>query len=381
MILLSAHISPVLQITGLPSSELVTVLYIASFVILTLVSLLFATRIQASMMLGEIGRNLVKFEYFKNNSRKELLSYLISSCKVPLSEAEREVDRIIEYFTIMPETIDPAGVVGKMEQVVRLQDDRTRQEIKELAPDSDRVQQSIAQNMLGVASTLSQIYKLMRHFYIVGQKMKNPYILAQAQMNMPILLRMAEAYYGALESLKQVQPIGDGIGEMVAGRLMRGCEQKEIARETVYAKSEYKGRTLLVVKSEGPMGTVGMPDVAVQKLTEDPLNKISMLIMIDATLKLEGEKTGEIAQGIGAAIGGIGTEKFRIEEAATRYKIPMYAVVVKESLVDAINVMTKEISESSEKVVTIIQNLIEKKTKESDTIMIVGVGNTVGISQ
>ena len=41
---------------------------------------------------------------------------------------------MIEYFTIMPEGIDPAGVVAKMEQVVRLQDDRLRQEIKELLP-------------------------------------------------------------------------------------------------------------------------------------------------------------------------------------------------------------------------------------------------------
>jgi hypothetical protein len=380
MILLLSYFVP-LTIPGLPSSDLITLLYIASFVVLTLVSLLFATRIQASMMLGEIGRNLVKFEAFKNNSRRELLNYLTANCNVTFSDAEREVDRITEYFTIMPENIDPAGVVGKMEQVVRLQDDRMRQEIKEFAPSADSVQQSIAQNMLEVASTLSQIYKLMRHYYLMGQKMKNPYILAQAQMSMPILLKMAEAYYGGIEAYKLVQPIGDGIGEMVAGRLMLGKEKLTIARETVYAKTEYKGRTLLVVKAQGPMATVGMLDVAIQKLTEDPSSKTNMLIMIDAASKLEGEKTGEIAQGIGAAIGGIGTEKFRIEEAATKNKIPMYAIVVKESLVDTIGVMTKEISESSEKVVQVIQNLIEKKTKESDTILIIGVGNTLGIGQ
>jgi len=195
------------------------------------------------------------------------------------------------------------------------------------------------------------------------------------------LVKIAEAYYGGIEAYKLVQPIGDGIGEMVAGRLMLGKEKLTIARETVYAKTEYKGRTLLVVKAQGPMATVGMLDVAIQKLTEDPSSKTNMLIMIDAASKLEGEKTGEIAQGIGAAIGGIGTEKFRIEEAATKNKIPMYAIVVKESLVDTIGVMTKEISESSEKVVQVIQNLIEKKTKESDTILIIGVGNTLGIGQ
>lgn len=120
---------PAIQVTGTPSSEIVTLIYIASFVVLTLVSLLFASRIQASMMLGDIGRNLVKFKGYKNNSRQELLSYLTIICIVPLSDVEREVDRIIEYFTIMPENMDPDGVVGKMEQVVRLQVRRNDQSL------------------------------------------------------------------------------------------------------------------------------------------------------------------------------------------------------------------------------------------------------------
>jgi hypothetical protein len=358
-----------------------TLIYIVAFVVLTLVSLVFATRIQASMMLGEIGRNLSKFENLKNQSRKELLDYLVSVCKVPASDSQKEADRIIDYFTIMPENVDPAGVVGKMEQVVRLQDDRIRQEVKDLAPNADAVQRSIAENLLGIASILSQIYKVIRHFYISGQKMKNPYLLASVQMILPILLKEADAFFGAIESFKLGQPIGDGVGEIVAGKLMLGKEKIRAARDTVYASSEYKGRKLLVVKAEGPMATVGMPDVAVQKLTQDPANKISMLIMIDAALKLEGEETGEIAQGVGAAIGGIGVEKFRIEEAATTNKIPMYAVVVKETMLDSICVMTKEISESAQRAIDIVLNLIEKKTKETDTVLIVGIGNTLGVAQ
>jgi hypothetical protein len=104
------------QIGGLQSSELTTLIYILSFVVLTLVSFVFATRIQAYMMLSEIGRNLTKFETFKDNSRRDVLHYLISNCGVSQADAEREVTRIIEYFTIMPEGMDPAGVVGKMEQ-------------------------------------------------------------------------------------------------------------------------------------------------------------------------------------------------------------------------------------------------------------------------
>ena len=35
--------------------------------------------------------------------------------------------------------------------------------------------------------------------------------------------------------------------------------------------------------------------------------------MIDAAGKYEGEKSGETSEGIGAAIGGIGSEAFEIE--------------------------------------------------------------------
>jgi hypothetical protein len=121
--------------------------------------------------------------------------------------------------------------------------------------------------------------------------------------------------------------------------------------------------------------------MGVEKLVADQANKISTIIMIDAALKLEGENTGEVAEGIGAAIGGIGTEKFRIEAAATQKEIPMYAIVVKQSLIDAISVMRKEIAEATDKVMERVNRLIEEKTKEGDTILLVGVGNTLGVSQ
>lgn len=57
----------------------------------------------------------------------------------------------------------------------------------------------------------------------------------------------------------------------------------------------------------------------------------------------------------------------------------MYAVVVKQSLVDAISVMLKEIAEASDKVVAVVQRITEEKTKEGDTILIVGVGNTLRV--
>ena len=54
---------------------------------------------------------------------------------------------------------------------------------------------------------------------------------------------------------------------------------------------------------------------------------------------------------------------------------------MKESLVYAISTMLKEIAEASDKMVAVIHRIIEEKTKEGDTVLIVGVGNTLGVGQ
>lgn len=361
-------------------STFTVLIYILSFVVLTAVSFLYAPRIQSTMILNDVKKGLAKLTVLKDSGKKETMDYLTIQCKVP-KESQQRIEQLLEYFTIMPVDMDPSGIVPKVEHVVRLQDDRMRIEIKKLAPEADRLQVSVAQNMLEVATSLNQLYKIVRHFYIQGQKSKSVYILVQVQMIMPMILQMSEAYVSALDAFKSAQPVGDGLGPMVAGRFMYGKEKIEIDRETLYAKTEYKGRTLLVMKAEGPLASVGRPHTGVEKLVGDQNNHISALIMIDAALKFEGEETGEIAEGIGAAIGGIGVEKFHIEAQAVKADIPMYAVVVKESLIDAISVMMKDIAEASDKVVAVVQRIIEEKTKEGDSVLIVGVGNSLGVGQ
>jgi hypothetical protein len=137
----------------------------------------------------------------------------------------------------------------------------------------------------------------------------------------------------------------------------------------------------LVLKAEGPGGNVGKPGDAVKTLIEENKGKIAAVIMIDAGLKLEGEALGEIAEGIGAAIGGPGVDQFKIEEAVVAEKIPLYAVIIKEDIGDAVSMMRKEISDAADKAIERVRDVVKERTKESDQIIIVGVGNTIGIGQ
>ena len=117
------------------------------------------------------------------------------------------------------------------------------------------------------------------------------------------------------------------------------------------------------------------------KLHEENKGKIANVIMIDAGLKLEGEKVGEVAEGIGAAIGGPGVDAYKIEEALVKYKIPVNAIIVREDIGDAVSPMRKEIFDAVDPAINRVKQLIIEKTQEKDKIIITGVGNTIGIGQ
>ncbi len=354
-------------------------IYIVSFAVVPFF-MMYAQKFQSKIILNEISRSLVKFKTMKENARKEAVDYVKASIKSS-SDPSPGVDRLLEYFTIMPVDLDPNGIVRKLDHVMRTRDDRMRSEVRKLCQGAGEREISRMENILEAATALNMIYKVVRHFYLMGKRTTSMFVLVQLQMVMPLLLEEAEALQKAIGAFKFGQPIGDGIGPMIVGKMMLGKEKKLAAKETVWSEDEYAGRKVYLLKAEGPGGTVGRPGEAINRLSTDLGIKLDAIIMIDAALKLEGERTGDIAEGIGAAIGGIGVEKYQIEEVATRLDIPVYAVIVKQSVQDAITVMRKEIAESFEKVTNVVHSVIEERTTAGQSVLIIGVGNTLGVSQ
>ncbi|MDG6952724.1 MAG: DUF1512 domain-containing protein [Nitrososphaerota archaeon] len=367
----------ILQVFGGANvSDLVTLVWIAFFAL----TFLYQTRIQSYLALSEISRGLNKLRVMKDKARKDAIDYLVDVGKAP-SDPTQRVDQFLDYVTIMPVDMDPAGIVGKIDHVVTTNNDRVRTEVGALLNQNNPVTVSISENLLEVATSLNQIHKIVRHYYLLGKKTNSYFTLVQLQMLMPMIIQEADALLNAVDSFKLGQPVGDGIGPVVVSRLMAGNEKRVVAKDTMMAITEYKGRKLYVLKADGPMAYVGQPGVAIQKIVTEMGVKPSAIVMIDAALKLEGEKTGEIAEGVGAAIGGIGVEKFQIEEAATKAKVPLYAILVKQSLLEAITVMRKEIAEAADKVTQVLNRVIEEKTKEGDDVVVAGIGNTLGVAQ
>lgn len=342
--------------------------------------MMYGQRMQGKIVLGEISKSLVKLKGMRDGARHDTIEYVKAALPQSMDPATR-IDKFLEYFAIMPVDIDPGGLVRKVEHVMRTKDERMRQEVRKICPGITDYEASKIENMLEAVSALNMIYKVVRHFYLMGKRTTSVYVLVQLQMVMPILLEEAEALKKAVGAFQNGQPIGDGIGPMVVGRMMLGKEKRSAAKETVYVEGEHMGRKLYLVKAEGPAGTVGRPGEAIQRLIEGLGIKIDAMIMIDAALKLEGERTGDVAEGVGAAIGGIGVEKYQIEEVAAHYDIPVYAVIVKQSVIDAITIMRKEIVDSFDRTTEAVHAVIEDKTMKGQSVIIIGVGNTMGVAQ
>jgi len=350
------------------------------FYVVFIAFIFYGQRIQLYVMLREVEGSLYKLKYMKEEGRKVAIETIKEIGKAQTDPTGR-VDRFLEYFTIGPQNLDPAGVVWKLEHILDVRDVRFKDEVKLMAPAADETQTNNLENTLEAASALNFIYKVIRHYYLLGKKTLSLYVIMQIQMVLPLIMKEAEAYASALKAFSFGQPIGDGAGALVAGRLMHGYETKKISKDCVVATVPVEGRTAYVIKAEGPGGNVGKPGDAIEQIINENKGKISTIIMIDAAAKLEGEEVGEVAEGVGAAIGGPGVDQFKIEESILKYHIPINAVIIKEDIGDAVSPMRKEIIDSIDKALERVKQVMLERTKEGDKVIIAGIGNTIGIGQ
>jgi hypothetical protein len=374
--------SGAIKVSLIPGTDSITQVLSLVMYVFFIGFIFYGQRIQMYIMIREVENSLHKLRRIKEEGKKIAID-VIKELGKPAIDPSPRVDRYLEYFTIAPQSMDPAGIVAKLDHILDTRDERLKEEVKLMAPqlENDEVQINNLENTLEAAMALNFIYKVVRHYYIQGKKTLSLYVIMQLQMILPLVMKEAEAYASALKAFAYGQPIGDGAGPLVAGRLMHGYETRKLPKDCVIASVPLEGRTALVIKAEGPGGNVGKPGDAVEAAIEENKGKIACLIMIDAGLKLEGETVGEVAEGIGAAIGGPGVDAFKIEEKLTKYKIRNYAVIIKQDIGDAVSPMRKEINDSIDKAIEQVKLMIRERTKEGDKVIIVGVGNSIGVGQ
>lgn len=337
-------------------------------------------RLQIYIWTRDIRGKLAIMEAMAEDAQKKTIEFLVKSgAKSP----ETLINRINNFFIIEPVSIEPTDIIRRLDLLVTLRNRRFKEEFERALPESSEVVRSKAEVAAEITAALNFLYRAARHYLLMGEKMKNWILIMQLQLIMPQLIKIAEVYRKALNDFLAGYPIGDAAGPLVALKLSNySTDWRSIEWETVSTLTEIEGRKVYIVKAQGPMPTVGRPGSGVEKLVRELVErgeKPTLLLTVDAALKLEGEESGTVAEGVGAAIGDIGPEKIRFERIAAEFGIPLRAVVIKMSLEEAIQAMNKKIYDGVEQAIQRVKEIILSETKPGDSVIVAGIGNTGGV--
>lgn len=352
------------------SSSIINWIFITFlFIILPLLQ----PRIYLAQALYRLEQSSTLLENLTKKGREIVLKKI---SKKPSAELKNSLNSFLEFFVIQPVNLDPFGIIKKIEHLTILEEKKFKYFVKSIAPHLDEeTRQNVLMGIAG-ALTLNQIKKIIRHLTELVRKTKNWQLGMIYTMQLPLIEKLAKALLQGTEAFTNSWPVGDSIGNLIGAHLIGDAKVKEIEEDTILAKKKINGKTVYVIKAKGPGGRLGMLGRAVEKIVKR--EKIAKIITIDAAAKLEGEKTGSVAEGVGVAIGGIGVDRAYIENIAAKRGIPLDSIIIKMSEEEAIQPMKLEILSSVSKVLALVEKNI-KETKAKGKILIVGVGNSCGV--
>lgn len=334
---------------------------------------MFYPRIMLFQIMGKLESSARKLELMSEESRKFVLG---SITKKPDKKTRESVDRFFEFFMIYPVDLDPSGIVKKLDYVIQNERERFRYFAEEVAPGAGEEKKANIQMGMAGGIELYMVAKIVRHYIEVIKKTKSYQIAMIIQMQLPMIERIAKALLEGTKTLAKGEPIGDAIGPWMVARMIDNEKVRVTEDEVVIAQKKMDGRHAFLMKAKGPGGRVGYPGKAVEKIIKK--HRIARVITIDAAAKLEGEKTGSVAEGVGIAMGGPGVERSYIEEAVVRSRIPMDSIIVKMGSEEAIKPLRMSMIKAESVVMDALRRCIAR-AKKGDNVLIVGVGNTSGV--
>ncbi|HLD85203.1 MAG TPA: DUF1512 family protein [archaeon] len=352
-------VSPILMQTDIAGT-------IIWFVMLFVLFMLYP-RLMLSQLIYKIEQSAKRMEAMTQEAIK------ITAKKSGKDDNKKKIEAFSDFFVVEPSSLDPYGIVHKIDQTIRSMENRFTLFVESIAPGHTYDEKQEINYSLRATMGLRQISKIVRHYVEIAKKFKNLQIAMILQMQLPIIEKIAEGELKGAEAFANGWPIGDSIGPLVAASYTD--KAKEIAEEVSCGETTIEGRKCFVLKAKGPAPHLGRMDEAITKIMSK--NNIARIITIDAAQKLEGEKTGSVAEGIGFAMGGWGQREM-IENILLTKKKPLDSVVVKVGMTEAILPMPKAVFDSVPQVREFITEAV-KRAKKTDKLIIIGVGNSCGI--
>jgi hypothetical protein len=338
-----------------------------------MVLIFFQPRLMLAQTMWKLEQSAETIEGYGKKAKNIVLKKI---AKKPTARQKEDVNNFLEFFSIAPVNLDPFGIVKKIEHVMDLEEERFKYFVDNVAPRANAEEkQNILMGMSGAVS-LNEVGKIVRHYVETIRKTKNLQLAMVVQMQLPMLEKLSKALLGGTEAFSEGWPIGDSVGPLIAAHMAGDSKMADIEKEVVSAVKTIRGRKVFVMKAKGPGGRLGRLGKAVEKVAK--ANKIAKIITVDAAAKLEGEKTGRLAEGVGVAIGGIGVDRSYIEDLAVKKRIPIDSIVVKMADEEAIQPIKQDVLRAVPMAIKAVEERIAV-TKGAGSIIVVGVGNSSGI--
>ncbi len=355
---------------GITPFDIIEIVVLLLFIIM--LPILLKMRINSS-----IASYTFELEAMVIESKKNLIKVCIEKGS-PEKDPNAAVDNFMEFFVVPPVELDPAGIMRKFEMIIDLGEDKFRHMTQNIAPHADDEWRSNIIMTLKATLGINGVAKMVRHNLELSRKTGNLQILLMLQMGLPMIMRIVKAQYEGAKAFSDGKPVGDGLGPLVTGMLMKSLSEHELnyKDDLIIGEKEIEGRDIFIVRAKGPGARVGKIGEIVTYIMEE--KGIKRLITVDASQKLEGEETGSVAEGIGVVIGGFGVDKWIMEEEMVKENLQVDAIIVKMSPEEAMCQMTQKILESSEKALKVVENSI-LQSEAGTKIMVIGVGNSCGI--
>lgn len=368
------------------------------FIVILLLVFFYGQNFQGWLASRQLKNALSKLEKAKNYGI-DLIKAAIQPHRSELLNDQDLADFIIkmlEFFVIEPSKIDPP-IFNKLHFLEAKKEQRFNELILQFLPDLDEMSLSQISVLFTTTTEIDHLFRKVRHNLIVGEKTKSYLFLLQSAAEITQTMLTAQAFQTALTSFTKSFPIGDSIGPLVIHQFIKDqlkksggshsdIETKQILSFIYSQEVNYKNRKCVCIRAKGPAIHVGRPGLAVKKLFENTnfANSVDLIITIDAISRLEGELPGTIAQGLGVALGSgksTNIDKFQIEQLAINHDPPiaLEAIVCRESFEEAVSPMIDPIKNAVPKIIRRLKQIIRTQTQSGNTILIVGIGNAIGV--
>src|SRR5207247_6286301 len=195
------------------------------------------------LYLMEIDKGLRRLDIFRTQSNELALKTIKEQGK-PITDPAPSLKILMEQFFITPVDMDPQGIVGKFDHLLDVRDLKFKDDVRMIAPSaSDSVLNNL-ENLVEASWALNTIFRIVRHFYLLGKKTNSIFIIIQLQALLPMIMQEAEAYLGAGRAFAEGQPIGGGLGPLVASKLRKDQAQRKVEKDIMVAETTMEDRRI-----------------------------------------------------------------------------------------------------------------------------------------